>query len=123
MHQRALGLSQWTVTAAAAAAGITVEQPEGPAVGSMHLAAECRTGRTLAGAAGKPVRARSEGPCLSFGFAIILKKDHVLQLGPLSQSLPGHQCLVFYFMLFFWTPCTVPYWGERSWEGYAWSWV
>lgn len=102
MYQRTLGLSQWTVTAATAAAGITVEQPEGPAVGSMHLAAECSTGRTLAGAAGIPVRARSKGPCLSFGFAIIfLKKDHVLQLGPLSQSLPGHQCLVFYFMCYF----------------------
>lgn len=75
MHQRALGLSQWTVTAATAAAGITVEQPEGPAVGSMHLAAECRTGRTLAGAAGIPVRAHSEGPCLSFGFAIIFFKE------------------------------------------------
>lgn len=74
MHQRAFGLSQWAVTAAAAAAaaaGITVEQPEGPAEGSTHLAADCRTGRTRAGAAGIPVRAHFEGPCLSFHFAII----------------------------------------------------
>lgn len=25
----------------------------------------------------------------------------MLQVGPLSQSLPGHQCLVFYFMSYF----------------------
>lgn len=28
-----------------------------------------------------------------------------------------------FYELFFWTPCTVPCWGERSWEAYAWSWV
>lgn len=37
----------------------------------MHLAADCRTGRTRAGAAGIPVRAHFEGPCLSFHFALI----------------------------------------------------
>lgn len=106
------------------AAGITVEQPEGPAVGSMHLAAEGRTGRTLAGAAGIPVRAHSEGPCLSFGFAIIfLKKDRVLQVGPPSQSCLDISASFFILCVIFWTPCTVPCWGERSWEDYAWSWV
>ncbi|PNI89711.1 CPSF4 isoform 10, partial [Pan troglodytes] len=37
MHQRALGLSQWTVTAA----GASSEQPGGPAVGSVHLTVSC----------------------------------------------------------------------------------
>lgn len=32
----------------------------------------------------------------------------MLQLGPLSQSLLGRQCLIY------WTPCILPSWGERS---------
>lgn len=105
-----------------------MEQPEGPAVGNMHLAADCRTGGTLAGAAGIPVRAHSEGPCLSFHFAIYIffsffkkkKKDHVLQLCPLSQSLPGHQCLVFLFLLFMSVDSLhTALLGRRAGKGYA----
>lgn len=115
MHQRALGLSQWTVTAATAAASITVEQPEGPAVGSVHLAAECRTGRTLAGAAGIPVRAHSEGPCLSYGFAIIfLKKDHVLQLGPEPEFAWTSVPRFLFYVLFFGLPAQCPVGGREA---------
>lgn len=52
--------------------------------------------------------------CHIYFFSSFFLKDHVLQLCPLSQSLPGHQCLVFYFyFLFLWTPCTLPCWGEE----------
>lgn len=122
MHQRAFGLSQWTVTAAtAAAAGITVEQPEDPAAGSMHLAADSMTGRTLAGAAGIPVRAHFEGPCLSFHFAIIfffLKKGPCASVGSPEPEFAWTSVPRFFIFIFysFGLPAHCPV-GERSWEG------
>lgn len=85
-----------------------MEQPESPAVGNKHLVAECSAGSTV-GATGTPARARFEGPCLSYHFAVIffLKEGARASVGSLEPVCFGHQCLIF------WTLCTLPSWGKK----------